>query len=86
MKFLIISIATATLFALFLLPVIIRTIARIAADRMIHGKKTPTVKCMNRCVRVLTWLNDWITAREESDQGRIDRLNVMLDEMQNPHD
>ena len=85
MKILLIAIAIAILFTLFFLPPIIRAIARIAADKMLCGKKTPTLKCMNRCVRVLTWSNNWITTHTKQDDLRIARLYVKLDEMLHPH-
>ena len=82
MKILIIAIAISLLFWVFCVPFTVRTIARIATDRMIYGKKTPTVKCINRCTRVLTWTNKWMTSHEEPDTKRINRLNLMLYEMQ----
>jgi len=82
MKILLIALCISILFWGFSIPFTIRAIARIATDRMLYGKKTPTVKCMNRCIRVLTWSNEWITNREEPDRKRINRLNLMLYEMQ----
>ncbi len=84
MKILIIAIAISLLFWVFCVPFTIRTIARIAADKMLYGKKTPTKKCINRCIRVLTWSNEWITNNEEPDDRRIKRLRVKLNKIQKP--
>ncbi|GAI75588.1 unnamed protein product [marine sediment metagenome] len=85
MKILLIALFISLLFGAFGVPWLIRTIARTATDRMLYGKKTPTKKCINRCISILTWSNKWLTNREEPDIQRILRLRVKLDEMQKPH-
>jgi len=84
MKILLIAIVISLLFLGFSIPWLIRAIARIAADRMLCGKKTPTKKCMNRCIAVLTWSNNWINNNEVPDERRISQLRNMLNEMQKP--
>jgi len=84
MKILLISIAISLLSLVFCAPFTIRTIARIATDKMLYGKKTPTKKCMSRCIAVLTWSNEWITNRTKPDDQRIARLRNNLNEMQKP--
>jgi len=85
MKTLLIAFAIAILFTLFVLPWIIRTVARVRAEQIIQGKRPGTKKQINRCIRVLTWGNKWISSREEPDRKRIDRLHVKLYEIENPH-
>ena len=85
MKTLLIAFAIAILFTLFVLPWIIRTDARTRAEKIIQGKRPATEKQINRCIRVLTWSNKWLTVNEEPDRIKINRLVEMLDEMLHPH-
>jgi len=86
MKILIIVITISLLFGAFCAPYTIRAIARKSADKMLYGKKTPTKKCMNRCISVLSWSNEWLTKfHTKQDDRRINRLRNMLNEMQEPH-
>ncbi len=85
MKILLIALAIAILFTLFILPYIIRAYARTRTDQIIYGRRPGTENRISRCISILTWTNNWITNREEPDLERIKRLHNMLDEMQHPH-
>ncbi len=85
MKTLLIAFAIAILFTLYVLPWVIRAYARTRAEKIIQGKRSATEKQINRCIRVLTWSNKWLTVNEEPDRIKINRLVEMLDEMLHPH-
>lgn len=85
MKIVLIAIAIAILFSIFLLPCIIMIYAQTRADQIIYGRRPGTEKLINRCISILTWSNNWITTNEEPNNVRINRLHVKLDEMQHPH-
>jgi len=85
MKILLIAIFLSILFWGFSIPLFLRTHARTRADQIIYANHPSTEKRINRCISVLTWSNNWITNRTEQDEIRIDRLNLMLKEMQKPH-
>ena len=85
MRFLIVLIIPIMFFSIFAFPYIFRASTRTRADEIIYGHGPITEKSIKRCISFLTWTNNWITERTEQDQKRIDRLNLMLKEMQNPH-
>jgi len=85
MKILLIAFIIAILFSIFLLPCIIMVYAQTRADQIIYGRRPGTEKLINRCIRVLTWSNNWVTRNEEPNNVRINRLHVKLDEMQKPN-
>jgi membrane protein required for beta-lactamase induction len=86
MTILLILLATILFWLVILAPFFIRLYARTRADQIFYTHRPATEKLINRCIRILTWTNHWITAREELDRIKIDRLRDMLDEMQKPHD
>ncbi len=85
MKTLLLALIIAILFSLFYFPFFIRAYARRSADHIIFGRRPGTEKRINRCISILTWTNEWITAPTDTDDLRIKRLHNMLDEMQHPH-
>jgi len=85
MKFLITLLALITLVWCSSVPLIIRGYARMQADDIICGNVWAIEKQINTYIAVLTWTDNWISSRKESDSIRIDRLRDMLKEMQKPN-
>ncbi|TKJ24673.1 MAG: hypothetical protein CEE41_05300 [Hadesarchaea archaeon B3_Hades] len=86
MKILLIAFAISVLFCVFFVPPMIRAYARTRADQIIYGHRPGTEKLINKCIAILSWSNNWITNRTDTDNHRINRLRNMLDEMEKPHD